>query len=112
MIPNEESCLDDVGFAFIKKCIDILERRGLEEEGLYRIGGVGTKITKLLNMGLDRKKTEKERLSFFNEPEHSSDILESKTIASALKLYLRNLDEPLMTFRYHGAFISSASKFE
>lgn len=78
-------------------------------QGLYRIGGVSTKITKLLNMGLDRKKTEQDRLTFFND-EQSSDVLESKTIASALKHYLRNLNEPLMTFRLHHSFIASASE--
>ncbi|XP_053683198.1 rho GTPase-activating protein Graf [Sabethes cyaneus] len=106
---NEDGNLDDVGFAFVRKCIEVLERRGLEEEGLYRIGGVSTKITKLLNMGLDRKKTEKDRLMFFND-EQSSDVLESKTIASALKHYLRNLNEPLMTFRLHHSFISAAKQ--
>ncbi|XP_065084410.1 rho GTPase-activating protein Graf isoform X2 [Ochlerotatus camptorhynchus] len=106
---NEDGNLDEVGFAFVRKCIEVLERRGLEEEGLYRIGGVSTKITKLLNMGLDRKKTEKDRLMFFND-EQSSDVLESKTIASALKHYLRNLNEPLMTFRLHHSFIASAKQ--
>ncbi|XP_052891745.1 rho GTPase-activating protein Graf isoform X1 [Anopheles moucheti] len=108
---NEDGTLDDVGFAFIKKCIELLESRGLEEEGLYRIGGVSTKVTKLLQMGLDRKKSQKDRLSFFND-EHMghNDIMESKTIASALKQYLRNLNEPLMTFRLHHAFITAAKQ--
>lgn len=63
-------------------------------------------------MGLDRKKTEKERLSFFHDDQSGSaaDVLESKTIASALKQYLRHLSEPLMTFRLHHAFIAAASK--
>lgn len=106
---NEEYVLDDVGFAFIRKCIEVMEMRGLEEEGLYRIGGVNTKITKLISLGMDRNKTEKERLQFFHEDQHS-DLLETKTIASALKHYLRNLTEPLMTFRFHNGFIAAASK--
>lgn len=100
--------MDDVGFAFARKCIEIMEVRGLEEEGLYRIGGVNTKITKLLTLGMDRNKTEKERLQFFHDEQHS-DLLETKTIASALKHYLRNLNEPLMTYRYHNGFIAAAS---
>ena len=32
---------------------------GLEEEGLYRVVGVASKVTKLLNSGLDRRKLEK-----------------------------------------------------
>lgn len=107
---NEEYLLDDVGFAFARKCIEVMEVRGLEEEGLYRIGGVNTKITKLLILGMDRNKTEKERLQFFYDEQHS-DLLETKTIASALKHYLRNLNEPLMTYRYHNGFIAAASEF-
>lgn len=107
---NEEYAMDDVGFAFARKCIEVLEHRGLDEEGLYRIGGVNTKITKLINLGMDRQKTEKERLQFFYEEQHA-DLTETKTIASALKHYLRNLNEPLMTFRLHNSFIAAASEF-
>ena len=35
---------------------------------------------------------------------------ESKTITSAAKTFLRNLPEPLMTFRMHSSFIAAASK--
>uniref|UniRef100_A0A1L8DMI0 Putative oligophrenin-1 n=1 Tax=Nyssomyia neivai TaxID=330878 RepID=A0A1L8DMI0_9DIPT len=105
--PSDEYHLDDVGFAFVRKCIEILETRGLEEEGLYRIGGIGTKINKILSLGMDRKKNEKERFLFISDDQYS-DLLESKTIASALKHYLRNLNEPLMTFRHHNGFIAAA----
>lgn len=106
---NDDYQLDDVGFAFVRKCIEILENRGLEEEGLYRVGGVNTKIAKLLSLGTDRKKTDKERLQIFSD-DANSDLMESKTIASALKQFLRHLNEPLMTHRYHNGFIAAASK--
>jgi hypothetical protein len=77
---------------------------GLEEQGLYRIGGVGSKVSKLLSMGLDRRKAEK--LSAMDDQSE----WESKTITSSLKAYLRNLPEPIMTFRYHNGFIAAASK--
>jgi len=59
-------------------------------------------------MGLDRRKTTNglNSLSFLDD----SIEWETKTITSSLKLYLRNLPEPLMTFKYHNAFISAASK--
>lgn len=122
--------LDDAGFNFINKCIQTVESRGkhyiltihymilrinllllfigLDEQGLYRVGGVSSKITKLLAMGLDRRKTTNglNTLNFLDD----SIEWETKTITSALKLFLRNLPEPLMTFKYHNAFISSASK--
>lgn len=106
---EEEYVLDEVGFAFVKKCIETLESRGLEEEGLYRVSGVGTKINKLLQLGLDGKKTETERMAFFEDGQQV-DVLENKTIASALKQYLRKLKEPLMTYRYFNGFLAAAKQ--
>lgn len=67
--------------------------------------GVASKVTKLLNMGLDRRKVEK--VTNFEDPQE----WETKTITSALKSYLRNLPEPIMTHRYHNGFIAAVSKF-
>ncbi|XP_065205756.1 rho GTPase-activating protein 26 isoform X2 [Planococcus citri] len=99
----EERYLDEVGFAFVNKCIEVLESRGLDEQGLYRVVGVSSKVSKLLSMGLDRRKGEKLCLE-------DSQEWESKTITSALKTYLRNLHEPLMTFKYHNSFILAAKQ--
>ncbi|KAK9700493.1 BAR domain [Popillia japonica] len=98
---NEERVLDDVGINFVKRCIEVLESRGLEEQGIYRVVGVASKVTKLLNTGLDRRKNEK--LTNLDD----SQEWETKTITSALKSYLRNLPEPLMTYRYHNGFIAA-----
>ncbi|CAG9860721.1 unnamed protein product [Phyllotreta striolata] len=96
----EERQLDEHGIQFVKKCIEVLESRGLEEQGLYRVVGVSSKVTKLLNLGLDRRKND--RFSLDDPVEW-----ETKTITSALKMYLRNLPEPLMTFRFHNGFIAA-----
>ena len=66
--------------------------------------GVASKVTKLLSAGLDKKRSEKMN---FDEPLE----WETKTITSAAKTYLRNLPEPLMTFKMHTSFIAAASKF-
>jgi hypothetical protein len=79
----------------------VLENRGLEEQGMYRVVGVTSKVNKLLNMGLDRRKSDK--LSSLDDPQE----WETKTITSALKSYLRNLPEPLMTYKYHNGFIAA-----
>jgi len=94
----EESYLDEAGFSFVLECINTLDKRGLEEEGLYRVVGVASKVTKLLNSGLDRRKLEKLNL----------DNVETKTITSAIKTFLRNLPEPLMSFQLHQKFIEAA----
>jgi len=94
----EESYLDEAGFNFIQECVAALTNRGLEEEGLYRIVGVTSKVTKLLNSGLDRRKLATLDL----------DNVETKTITSAIKTFLRNLPEPLMSFQLHQKFIEAA----
>ncbi|XP_035708976.1 rho GTPase-activating protein 26 isoform X2 [Folsomia candida] len=100
---GEETSLDDVGFSFVQQCIAELESRGLEEQGLYRLVGVSSKVSKLLTLGLERRKGDKLILNDRCE-------WETKTITSALKTYFRNLPEPLMTFRFHEAFIAAAKQ--
>ncbi|CAG0916958.1 unnamed protein product [Notodromas monacha] len=97
----EETALDEAGFNFVKKCIALLETRGLEDQGLYRLVGVTSRVTRLLAHGLDPKKMEKLALDDHFE-------WENKTVTSALKTYFRNLPEPLMTYRLHTAFLDAA----
>lgn len=99
-----QTYLDESGFNFITRCFQTLDNRGLEDQGLYRVVGVSSKVTKLLTTGLDKKKSEK--LSLEDPLEW-----ETKTITSAAKTFLRNLPEPLMTFKMHSSFIAAASKF-
>ena len=76
---------------------------GLEDQGLYRLVGVASKVTKLLSTGLDPTKCSKLSLS---DPAE----WETKTITSAVKQYFRNLPEPLMTYQLHNEFINAASE--
>ncbi|KAG0714677.1 Rho GTPase-activating protein 10 [Chionoecetes opilio] len=99
---QEETSLDEAGLNFTSKAIAMLESRGLEDQGLYRLVGVSSKVTKLLQLGLDRRKSEKLML---DDPAE----WEVKTITSAIKQYFRNLPEPLMTYNLHSAFIAAAS---
>jgi hypothetical protein len=116
--------LDDAGFDFVKKCIQVIERRGLDEQGLYRIVGMQSKVNSLVagHFGkipnilfqpqtkinflsfLDVQKTLAQRLATPVEED-----MELKTLCSALKLYLRTLKEPLFTFKLHNRFIEAAS---
>lgn len=100
---TEDSSLDEVGFNFIKRCLSAIEHRGLEDQGLYRVVGVSSKVSKLIALGLDRKKADKLDL---NDP----TLNEIKTVTSAVKQYLRTLKEPLMTFKLHNEFITAAKR--
>lgn len=99
---QEEFALDDNGFSFVLWCINFVESRGLTDHGLYRIVGVNSKVSKLVQIVLDRRKDVDSALN--------EDDWEVKTVTSALKNYFRNLPEPLLTFRLHGAFIAAAKQ--
>ncbi|XP_052076666.1 rho GTPase-activating protein 26-like isoform X2 [Mytilus californianus] len=100
---TDDSSLDDIGFQFVNKCIKAIEDRGLEENGLYRVVGVNSKVNKLISIGLDPKKREKMNLD-------DNTQFEIKTITSAIKNYLRSLPEPLMTYKFHSQFIQAAKQ--
>ena len=40
--------MDDSGIDFIKKCIQVIERRGLDEQGLYRVVGMQSKVNSVV----------------------------------------------------------------
>ncbi|UJR28591.1 hypothetical protein I4U23_009824 [Adineta vaga] len=95
--------LDESGIDFIKKCIHIVERRGLHEQGLYRIVGMQSKVNSVVAIHFDPHKTVAQKLST-----QIDEDLELKTVCSALKLYLRTLKEPIFTFKLHNRFIEAA----
>ncbi|XP_023412907.1 rho GTPase-activating protein 10 isoform X4 [Loxodonta africana] len=103
VIPKQEGSaqLDKMGFTILRKCINAVETRGINDQGLYRVVGVSSKVQRLLSMLMDVKTCNEVDL------ENSVDW-EVKTITSALKQYLRSLPEPLMTYELHGDFIVPA----
>nr|XP_020724457.1 rho GTPase-activating protein 42 isoform X3 [Odocoileus virginianus texanus] len=94
---KEEMYLNEAGFNFVRKCIQAVETRGITILGLYRIGGVNSKVQKLMNTTFSPK----------SPPDMDIDIelWDNKTITSGLKNYLRCLAEPLMTYKLHKDFI-------
>ncbi|XP_022086158.1 rho GTPase-activating protein 26-like isoform X11 [Acanthaster planci] len=101
---KDDNLLNDIGFHFIKKCIEAIESRGLDDQGLYRVVGVNSKVMRLTSLCLaDKRKPQNVNLS-------DSGEWEIKTITSALKNYFRNLPEPLMSFRLHDQLIAAAKQ--
>ncbi|XP_058271754.1 rho GTPase-activating protein 26-like isoform X3 [Hemibagrus wyckioides] len=92
--------LDVIGFNIIKKFIYAIETRGIDEQGLYRIVGVSSRVQKLLSLTMDPKTCA--------DVELESSEWEIKTITSAIKHYLRMLPAPLMTYQYQRSFIKAA----
>ncbi|XP_071353527.1 rho GTPase-activating protein 42 isoform X3 [Trachinotus anak] len=94
---KEETFLNEAGFNFVRKCIDLVEMRGINTMGLYRIGGVNSKVQRLMSTVFSSKAS----VDMDLDPE----TWDNKTITSGLKNYLRCLSEPLMTFKLHKDFI-------
>nr|XP_046266776.1 oligophrenin-1-like [Scatophagus argus] len=92
--------LNETGFKFVRKCINYVETKGVTQEGVYRTVGSNIQVQKLLNAFFDSTNPGDVDL-------YSSDG-DVKTIASALKFYLRSLSEPLMTYGLHRDLICAA----
>ncbi|XP_073252515.1 rho GTPase-activating protein 26-like [Porites lutea] len=94
----------DLELTFISKCISAVEKRGITDQGLYRIVGVGSKVQNLLLQCIDKKKVSQIGLA------DDDCEWEVKTITSALKQYLRNMPEPLFTYDYHDQFLDAVKQ--
>uniref|UniRef100_A0A671LDA5 Oligophrenin-1-like n=1 Tax=Sinocyclocheilus anshuiensis TaxID=1608454 RepID=A0A671LDA5_9TELE len=92
--------LNDIGFKFVRKCINFVETKGLTQEGVYRTVGSNIQVQKFLNAFFDPKCAA--------DVDFNSTDMDIKTITSALKFYLRSLSEPLMTYSLHGELILAA----
>ncbi|XP_069718226.1 rho GTPase-activating protein 29 isoform X1 [Phaenicophaeus curvirostris] len=82
----------------IKKCTSEIESRALNVKGIYRVNGAKSRVEKLCQ-------------AF----ENGKDLVElselyAHDISSVLKLYLRQLPEPLILFRLYNEFIGLAKE--
>uniref|UniRef100_A0A3B5LB15 Uncharacterized protein n=1 Tax=Xiphophorus couchianus TaxID=32473 RepID=A0A3B5LB15_9TELE len=82
--------------SFVEKCIKAVERRGLDIDGLYRVSGNLAVIQKL------RFKADHEELDL--EDGQWEDV---HVITGALKLFFRELPEPLFPFSHFNDFIAA-----
>ncbi|XP_038675817.1 rho GTPase-activating protein 17a isoform X6 [Scyliorhinus canicula] len=81
----------------IEACVMMLLETGMKEEGLFRIAAGASKLKKL-KAALDCSTSQLEE---FYSDQHA--------VAGALKSYLRELPEPLMTFQLYDEWVQAAS---
>ncbi|XP_059181234.1 rac GTPase-activating protein 1 [Centropristis striata] len=81
----------------IVDCVAEIERRGLEERGLYRVPG-GERLVKELRERFIQGKT----------PLMLSKVYDVHVLCGVLKDFLRKLKEPLVTFRLHRTFMEAS----
>ncbi|XP_056267391.1 active breakpoint cluster region-related protein isoform X1 [Pseudoliparis swirei] len=79
----------------VRQCIEEVEKRGIDEVGIYRISGVATDI-QALKAAFDSNT--KDILVMLSD-------MDINAIAGTLKLYFRELPEPLLTDRLYRAFM-------
>ncbi|KAK3526969.1 hypothetical protein QTP86_005743 [Hemibagrus guttatus] len=79
----------------VRQCIEEVEKRGIDEVGIYRISGVATDI-QALKAAFDTNT--KDILMMLSD-------MDINAIAGTLKLYFRELPEPLLTDRLYPAFM-------
>lgn len=86
----------------VRRCIEEVEARGMLQEGIYRVSGFADEID-ALKMALDRhgEKTDMSETAYSN----------INVVAGTLKLYLRLLPVPLITYHAYPTFIQSTSEF-
>uniref|UniRef100_A0A8C2X430 Rho GTPase activating protein 42a n=1 Tax=Cyclopterus lumpus TaxID=8103 RepID=A0A8C2X430_CYCLU len=84
-------------FNFVKKCIELVETRGITTLGLYRIGGVNSKVQRLMTKLFQVTHS----TTFLNNTSHEL------WIHDFLCVY-RCLAEPVLTYRLHKEFIKAA----
>lgn len=77
----------------LQKCVSVIDLRGTNVKGIYRVSGVKSKVEKLCQA--------------FESGAELVDLtdIHPNVIANVVKLYMRQLPEPLMTFRLYNDFI-------
>ncbi|XP_010869864.2 rho GTPase-activating protein 45 isoform X1 [Esox lucius] len=91
------SSSDGIPF-IITKCISEIERRALKMKGIYRVNGVKTRVEKLCQAFENGK----ELVELSQCSPHD--------ISNVLKLYLRQLPEPIMPFRLYNNLMGLAKE--
>ncbi|KAJ8520293.1 hypothetical protein ONZ45_g2878 [Pleurotus djamor] len=86
--------------AVVEKCCLAIEKYGIRSQGIYRLSGTSSKVLNL------KQRLDKDLDSVdLDAPEWSGDI---NNVTSVLKMWLRELPEPLLTFHIHQKFIDAA----
>ncbi|XP_008937510.1 PREDICTED: minor histocompatibility protein HA-1, partial [Merops nubicus] len=92
-----QSSSDGIPF-IMKKCVAEIEKRALRTKGIYRVNGVKTRVEKLCQAFENGK----ELVELSQASPHD--------ISNVLKLYLRQLPEPIMPFRMYNELMGLAKE--
>lgn len=85
----------------VYQCIQAVDSFGLEVEGIYRANGNNAQIQQIKRL-FDHDSTSVDLLR------PNEDLNDIHSVAAALKLYFRELPDPLLTKEFHREFIAAA----
>lgn len=103
------------------KCCEAIERHGISNQGVYRVSGTMRKIHALrahLDKGLSASRIGCDFLISSERTDLDSVDLDGQewaseneisNVTSVMKMWLRELPEPLLTYGLHQGFIEAAS---
>ncbi|KAG2048512.1 RhoGAP-domain-containing protein [Suillus hirtellus] len=97
----EQMARDNVELpAILEKCCTAIEKHGLQSQGIYRISGMARKVASL------KERLDKDMDSVnLDSEEWISDI---NNVTSVLKMWFRELPDPLLTSTLHQGFVEAA----
>lgn len=99
LLDFEESTVPRV----VYQCVQAVDNFGLEIEGIYRASGNSAQVQEIKRL-FD---TNSENVDLLHPTSNVNDI---HSVASALKLYFRELPDPLLTRELHADFIKAAQE--
>lgn len=85
----------------LKRCATVVEQYALSSVGIYRISGISSRIQKI-------------KVKFENSdpnPISEEDLSDINNVTSVLKLWFRELPDPLFPSASYHQFLEAASKF-
>jgi hypothetical protein len=86
--------------AIVSRCVEEVELRGMDVEGIYRKSGGATQVNQVRS-GFEKS----------NEYDISDPDLDIHSVTSALKNYFRRLPIPLITFDVYDQFLEAGRKY-
>eukprot|EP00158_Paraphelidium_tribonemae_P006573 Partr_v1_DN27884_c1_g1_i4_m22441 putative rho GTPase len=101
--PLEELWNDNEGDVprIVKVLVEVIQKNGMKTEGLYKVNAPSSRLTLLRDL-LDKSPSK----STLNTQEWLGDMI---AVASCLKLFLKELPEPLLTFELAPSFLRAAA---
>eukprot|EP01117_Protostelium_nocturnum_P005208 TRINITY_DN1894_c0_g1_i1.p1 TRINITY_DN1894_c0_g1~~TRINITY_DN1894_c0_g1_i1.p1 ORF type:complete len:146 (-),score=54.82 TRINITY_DN1894_c0_g1_i1:72-509(-) len=80
----------------VEQCIQYLEKDGYNQEGIFRLSGSSTEMERLKHLYMEGKTVDLKK-----------EAREPNDVAGLLKLYFREMSDPLLTWELYECFLAA-----